>query len=455
MTILRAGLYERVSTEEQALHGFSIETQIDNLTEYCEKNSLKIVDHYTDEGISGAKPPLKRPALQRLLNDVKAGKIDIILFTRLDRWFRNVKEYFKVQEILDEHGVAWKAIWEDYDTTTANGRMSITIFLAIFQNERDKGAERVTAVLKNKRKNKEACFGGPHKPMGYMKQKDEDGIMRLVKDPAEEQMTQEFWKILVTQNNLAAAVRHMNNVYGVSKSHKTWLRIARSPFYCGMWDGIEEFCEPYVSMEDWLMVQEEANRRRQDTRAKGVYLFSGMIRCPECGNILCGTYKINTRKGEKYRYQSYRCRFKFTTCTYKHSPSEKKLEKYLLKNLRALLEKEIIDAEVEKAKPKPKPKTNIKALKERLRRLNVTYMAGNIDDDEYLKQDAELKALIAKAEHDAPPPERDTEPLREILQTDFEKIYITLTDEEKRRFWRGLIKEVVFDGKDIVDVKFL
>lgn len=455
MTILRAGLYERVSTEEQAIRGYSIGTQIDNLTEYCEKNSLKIVDHYTDEGISGAKPPMKRPALKRLLEDVEAGKIDIILFTKLDRWFRSVKEYFKVQEILDKRGVQWKAIHENYDTTTANGQMAITIFLAVAQNERDKGAERVLAVLKNKRKNKEACFGGPHKPMGYMKQKDEEGIVRLVKDPEEEQMTQEFWNILVKQNNLAAAVRHMNNVYGVSKAHKTWLRIARSPFYCGMWDGIEEFCEPYVSMEDWLMVQEMADRRRQDTRAKGVYLFSGMIRCPKCGNILCGTYKHNVRKGEKYRYQSYRCRFKWTTCEYKHSPSEKKIEKYLLKNLRTLLENEITAAEIEKAKPKPKPKTNIKALKERLRRLNVTYMAGNIDDDEYLKEDAELKALIAKAEQEAPPPERDIEPLHEILQTDFEKLYLTLTDEEKRRFWRGIIKEIVFDNKDIVDVIFL
>lgn len=455
MTILRAGLYERVSTEEQAIRGYSIGTQIDNLTEYCEKNSLKIVDHYTDEGISGAKPPMKRPALKRLLEDVEAGKIDIILFTKLDRWFRSVKEYFKVQEILDKRGVQWKAIHENYDTTTANGQMAITIFLAVAQNERDKGAERVLAVLKNKRKNKEACFGGPHKPMGYMKQKDEEGIVRLVKDPEEEQMTQEFWNILVKQNNLAAAVRHMNNVYGVSKAHKTWLRIARSPFYCGMWDGIEEFCEPYVSMEDWLMIQEMADRRRQDTRAKGVYLFSGMIRCPKCGNILCGTYKHNVRKGEKYRYQSYRCRFKWTTCEYKHSPSEKKIEKYLLKNLRTLLENEITAAEIEKAKPKPKPKTNIKALKERLRRLNVTYMAGNIDDGEYLKEDAELKALIAKAEQEAPPPERDIEPLHEILQTDFEKLYLTLTDEEKRRFWRGIIKEIVFDNKDIVDVIFL
>lgn len=72
--ILRAALYERVSTEEQALRGFSIEAQIANLEEYCEKAQMKIVDHYADEGISGAKPPLKRPDLKRLLDDVEAGQ---------------------------------------------------------------------------------------------------------------------------------------------------------------------------------------------------------------------------------------------------------------------------------------------------------------------------------------------------------------------------------------------
>ena len=102
MTIKRVGCYERVSTEEQALKGFSIDAQIDNLEEYCKDKKLKVVDHYTDEGISGAKPPLKRPALQRLLDDVAAGKIDMILFTKLDRWFRSVPEYFKVQEILEQ-----------------------------------------------------------------------------------------------------------------------------------------------------------------------------------------------------------------------------------------------------------------------------------------------------------------------------------------------------------------
>lgn len=454
MTILRVACYERVSTEEQAVRGFSIDTQIENLTEYCERANLKIVDHYTDEGISGAKPPLKRPALKRLLDDVEAGKIDMVLFTKLDRWFRSVQEYFKVQEILERHRVEWKAIHEDYDTTTANGRMAITIFLAIAQNEREKTAERIQVVFEHKRKNKEACFGGPHKPMGYMKQKDADGVMRLVKDPKDRQMTEEFWSILIKYNNLNKAMRYMNDVYGVSKAHKTWLRIARNEIYCGMYKGVEDYCEPYVTKEDWLKLQEEADKRIRDTKAKRVYLFAGLMRCPECGHVLCGSYTHKKYKNVQTDYLNYRCRFKNTTCGYKRTLSERKIENYLLANLSRLLESEIAKVELEKTKPKPKPKYNLTALRERLRRLNITYMAGNKTDEEYLQEDAEIKALIAKAESEAPPPERDLEPLRELLNTDFISVYATLEPEDKRRFWRTIVKEIKVEGLNVKDVIF-
>ena len=173
MTILRAGCYERVSTDEQAKYGYSIRAQIDELNEYCAKNKIKIVDHYTDEGVSGGKPIHKRPALTRLIEDVKAGKIDIILFTKLDRWSRNTKEFFKAQDILDELKVEWRAIHEKYDTTTPDGRMAITIFLAIAQNEREKGADRVKRVFADKRKRKEAWYGSHSMPFGYTKEKED------------------------------------------------------------------------------------------------------------------------------------------------------------------------------------------------------------------------------------------------------------------------------------------
>lgn len=448
MTIKRAGLYERVSTEEQALRGFSIEAQIDNLTEYCEKHELKVVDHYTDEGVSGAKPPLKRPALQRLLDDVKAGKIDIILFTKLDRWFRSVKEYFKVQDILDQHGVQWKAIHEDYDTSTPNGQFAITIFLAIAQNERDKTAARVKDVLAHKRKNKEACFGGNAVPFGYIKEADENGVMRLVKDPKTKDACQEFWNILRKYGNMSKAARCMANEYGIRKDASSWKRISQSDFYCGIHRGVEDYCEPYISPEDWLKIQEKPFIKR--TPSGRVYLFRTLMRCPVCGHKMCG----EATKKPYGVYKMYRCMFRYRGCDYGKSITEKKLEKHLLDNLDKYLKKEIAAVEIENAKPKPKPKTDIKALKEKHRRLNVAYMAGNVPDDEYLREDAELKALIAKAEAEAPPKPRDVEPLKKMLQTDFRSLYEGLTEEERQRFWQSLIKEIKIKDKEVDEVIF-
>lgn len=446
--VLRAALYERVSTTEQSMNGYSIDAQKDNLEEHAKKNNMKIVGHYTDAGISGTKPPLKRPDLKRLLDDVEAGKVDIILFTKLDRWFRSVKEYFKVQEILDTYGVQWKAIHENYDTTTANGQMAITMFLAIAQNERDRTAERIKVVLDHKRKNKEACFGGNAIPLGYKKEADESGTMRLVKDPETQQAVEEFWDIMLKENNLNKAIRHMVNAYGINKDWKSWMRMTRSDFYCGIHRGVQDYCEPYVSPEDFLALHEK--RPQKATPTGRIYLLRGLIRCPECGQKLCGD--ADTRKNKVYK--TYRCAYRARGCSNHGSYSELKLMKQLVNGLDDYLREEIAAAEIELAKPRPKPKTNIKELKEKQRRLTVAYMAGNKTDEEYLQEDAELKSLIAKAEKTAPPEPRNIQPLKDLLESDFKSIYESLTEEEKQIFWTKLIKEIKLDGKRIKRVIF-
>ena len=110
----RAALYVRVSTQEQKKHGLSVDSQITALQKYCNENNLDVVGIYNDAGISARKPYSKRPALIRLLEDCESGKIDQILFTRLDRWFRSVSGYHEVQSRLDACNVPWRTIWEDY-----------------------------------------------------------------------------------------------------------------------------------------------------------------------------------------------------------------------------------------------------------------------------------------------------------------------------------------------------
>ncbi len=453
--IIRAGLYERVSTDEQAKHGFSIDTQIEALTEYCEKNNIRIVDHYCDDGISGGKAASRRPAMSRLLEDVQEGKVDIILFTRLDRWFRNVQEYYKVQEILDAHKVEWKAIWEDYDTTTSNGRMAITIFLAIAQNEREKASDRVKSVFENKRKNKEATCSIKSTPFGYKAVRDEQGKRRLVKNPELQDAVQAFWDHLKTYGMITTAGKYVNREYGLRRTDKSWRDIVPKEIYTGTYRGVDGYCEPYISREEWQKIQGGRGESRE-TRSGRVYLFSGLIRCPQCGLLMKSSYSTGWTGAELHYY---RCRrSKEYLCEQKKQVAEAKAEAWLLDNLADLLRGEISRVELARRKPKPKPAVNVAKLREELRRLNVAYRAGNMSDEEYLADTKDLNARIAKAAAAAPadPGERDLSGLKELLETDFSTLYQTLDQADRRRFWRAIIKEIhVNENGEVLAVDFL
>lgn len=453
MRVLRGGLFERVSTEEQARFGFSIQAQIEALEEYCKNNKIKIVDHYCDEGVSGGKPYQQRPEMKRLLDDVQAGKIDIILFTKLDRWFRNVGEYFKVQEILDKHGVEWKAIWEDYDTTTSNGRMSITIFLAIAQNEREKTSERIKAVFESKRRRKESFFGWNSTPLGYKEVPDGDGVTRLVKDPKTKDMMQDFWDIAVKYDNVYKAAHHAIIVHGSRKAVAKWHELSKKEIYTGTHRGVEGFCEPYVSKEDWERLKTRGSIK-PSTKNK-VYLFTGLFRCPNCGKNLFGqSSRQKLANGKTKYYKFYRCGNR-VTCGFKNTIMEMSAEKWLLENITGIIENEIAEVEIARTAPKPKPKANVANIKERLRRLDVVYMAGNKSDEDYIAEQNELKALLKEAEAEIVEDrgDKDISKLQNILETDFRSLYDELDDEDKRRFWRNIIKKIDVDGNKPASVE--
>ena len=142
--IVRIACYIRVSTEEQKLHGISLDAQREKLNEYAEKHDLKIVEWYEDEGISGRKLIKNRPALQRMIKDAQAGKFDRIIFIKLDRFFRSVAEYHECMKLIDP--VIWTATEEKYDLSTANGRAFVNMKITIAELEADQTGERIKLV---------------------------------------------------------------------------------------------------------------------------------------------------------------------------------------------------------------------------------------------------------------------------------------------------------------------
>lgn len=455
--VLRAALFSRVSTLEQGRFGYSIAAQKDALKEYCDKHHIKVVDHYSDEGVSAGLPYRKRPEMMRLLKDVEAGKIDIIFFTKLDRWFRSVKEYYLVQDILEKNNVTWKAIHEDYSTNDSNGRFSVNIFLAIAEQERSRTSERIKAVFEHKRKNRESFFGANSIPFGYAEQLDENGVRRLVKDPELEEALDMFFQIAVKYENVSKAARDVNLEYGLTKARHKWMELSKMEIYTGTYRGVENYCPAYISKEDWLRLNNR-NKIKANTKNNRVYLFTGLIECPMCHNNMRGTYCSQKRKsGETVEYYSYKCEYKTAhICDYKHTISQLNIEKFLLDNLEDLLKGEIAKVEIEKKKKRPKPKTNVSALKEKLRRLEVIYMTGNKSDEEYITEAKQINDAIKKAESETrnAADDRDLTNIKEILSTDFKSIYNTLSLEDKRRFWRTLIKRIYIDGNRVERVEF-
>lgn len=450
--ILRVALYIRVSTEEQAKFGISLAAQEDCLLRYANDNGYKIVKIYRDEGNSARKPVSKRPVMLELLEDVKAGKIDRILFTKFDRWSRNVREYHNVQAILDAHNVTWQAVTENYETATADGRLRVNIMLSVNESEADRDSERIKFVFDGKRKRKEWCFGGSQWPYGYMPQVV-DGVKRCVKDPETEPIVQDFWDYVVKYNSVRKAGIYCNEKYNISRHYRTWMATARKELYTGIWHGVEDYCEPYISRTDWERIILGHDIIKTTQSPSRVYLFTGLIRCPGCGCALGGTYSHNSNGKE---YMGYRCtRHGIKMCENNHQVSELKTEQYLLENIKQAMQTQLIAAEVvESQKAKNVKAHDLVALNEQIRRLNIIYMAGNISDDEYTIQTNKLKSKIERAKAAENRNDRaNTQAIKDFLESDFLGIYGTLSKEERRRMWRSLIAEIYTDGVKITGFK--
>ena len=449
--ILRVALYIRVSTEEQAMHGYSLKAQEENLVQYAKDHGYKVVGIYRDEGNSARKPITKRKVVLQLLEDVKAHKMDSILFIKLDRWTRNVEAYHSVQKILDANHVSWQTTMEDYETITANGRFKVNIMLSVNESESDRTSERIQFVFNAKLANKEAYFT---LPLGYTK-KEIDGVKRAVKDPETQPIIEYFFKRALA-TSVSQAGEETNIKFDLTRPYKFWWQTIKKEIYTGTYKGIEDFAPAYISKED-LEYLNDRNKTIRKAQKNRIYLFTGLLRCPNCGKRLGGKY-CTSGHGYTNEYMYYRCMGKVAgLCDFK-IVTEKNIEQYLLENVRKEMEKYILAAEAEpsvsnEAKQK---KSEVERLQERLRRLNVAFFAGNMTDEEYAEQTQTLKALIAKAQADEMQVEKpvDTEAIKAFLETDFEGIYETLDKEERRTLWRSVIDEVVLDGTVPVGIKF-
>ena len=337
---MKAALYTRVSTQEQ-IEGLSIANQESKLRAFCESQDWKVVDLYVDSGYSAKNT--NRPQLQRLLADIDKDKFDVILVYKLDRLVRNVGDLHNLLEKMDRNKVMFKSSTEVFDTTTAAGRLFITLVAALAQWERETTVERVRDVMLKKAVDGE-WSGGPV-PYGYRLENKE---LYIVEEEAK--VVREIFDMARIWGDRKVA-QEINKRYKFR--HKPFERhninyIIHNPIYLGKQrynDGqrlymrkeqrvFEANHEAIIDEETFQAVQERRkqyaalSKRDRDSE----YLYSSLLRCHRCGNAIFGHQ--NRGKTKYYRCEGVvkgECDLPYI--------NEKYVTQYLLDNYETFLPK--------------------------------------------------------------------------------------------------------------------
>lgn len=451
--VIRIAKYVRCSSDEQKKNGYTIGDQLGLIDEFADDNELVAVAEYVDEGISATLEISKRKALAQLIEDAKAGKFDIVVFKCIDRFFRNVGEYYECQKQLRAAGVTWISIEEsDLDPEDPDAAFKINIYLTMAEYEAKKTSKRIIFNNKMRIKNKQVvtgsqCFLFPWEVTGEPRNK------YLIKSKENEEMTLDVLDFFEQHQSKAATLGYINIKYSMKMSMATLTNLLTDTLLYGEYKGVPEYVEPYITKERFDRIQDILKRNARVTRSPNrTFLFSGLIKCPCCGKNLSGNYvKLN---GGKYETYTYRCNAARTQkiCSFYNSVSEPKLEKQWLDNLEKYITNEVIKAEtIEEIQPKNNNAIKAEKLRVEMDRLNMMFRKGRIDEEEYDTEYFKLENKLNAIDIDEAPIKKDLEALKSIVETDYRSIYAKLTKENKKAFWRSFIKEFTIDeNKKIV-----
>ena len=453
--------YIRVSTQEQKLHGISLDAQVQKLTEYAEKNNMKIVEWYKDEGVSGRKLIRRRPELQRLIQDAQKGRFKRIIFIKLDRFFRSVAEYHECMKAIAP--VIWTATEESYDLSTANGRMLVNMKLTIAEMEADQGGERIDLVNEYKVQTGQPLSGSMK--FGFKIVTDEKtGNKKIIRDPEVEDIVYDVISYVLTHQSKRKAVIYLYTKYNVSMSYNSLSRLLADSMLYGAYRDNPSYCEAYIDKPTFDKLQEVTTRNVKDNTTDRDYIFSGLIVCPKCGNRLAGGYyKCKNQQGKIYSYKKYRCaNCKINRrCDFNKLVSENTLEKTLLANMEKYLDDaKIRAAEITDSNSPKVSQYDIDEINEQIDRLNYSWQTGKIRKvEKYEKEFAELVEKLEAAEAEQKQtPVKDFSKIEAILHDGWKTIYNELDDAHKRSFWRSFIRALHVDWegttKEITRVEF-
>ncbi|MCM8782139.1 MAG: recombinase family protein [Candidatus Omnitrophica bacterium] len=330
---MKVVIYIRVSTEDQAKEGYSLEVQREYLESFAKREGLEIFKVYQDDGISGYST--ERPALKELLKDAKGKKFDLVLVYKIDRFSRNLKDLLNLVDELSSYGIGFKSATEPFDTTTSAGKLMFQQLGSFAEFERNRIAERVfPGMIKGVQQGN--WQGARYAPYGYKYIKErklletneeEAKVVKLIYTmflcdksirSITEYLTRKGYRnrkgnIFTTKligdilKNRMYTGKLVWNVHHYDKTQKTkkgYKYIKNPPEKIIIAQGKHQ---PIISEEDFELAQKKLDERRTERKNKASdYPLSGILYCAKCNHRYLGLTSIsNHRTGIKKRW--YRC----------------------------------------------------------------------------------------------------------------------------------------------------
>lgn len=386
-----AGLYIRVSTEDQAREGFSLPEQEKRLRAMYEYKGYEIYKLYKDAGIS-AKTGNTRPAFEELLQDIRDKKCNTIVVLKLDRLTRSVFDLEGIMNFLEENNAYLDCANEEINTTNSSGKMVARLLTTVSQNEIERTSERTKFGLSGAIKEGHIPARAP---LGY-KHIDK----KLVPDPLTKDIVIRIYNLYFEGKSYynIATIFNEEQVLGKTNWKDTGiLRIISNEVYKGDYVHgkrtnhptlYKDVVEPIVSKEMWDNCQVQKKKNQKNYMRTQTYIFLQKLKCPKCGRILAGGASHKIKSDKWYFY--YRC----GNC--KSNIHEDKIEDKIKVLLADILEYDNVVNEfflpVLKSKidnPKEQLEKELKSLNNKRDRIRKAYIDELFTEEEF-KQESKL-----------------------------------------------------------------
>ena len=285
-----AGIYIRVSTEDQAREGFSLGEQEEKLRQLCKYKNFEIYKIYKDAGIS-AKNMKDRPAFQQMLEDMKAGKLNYIVAYKLDRVTRSVRDLEVLISTLEQYHCYLICDRDDVNTSTANGRFFVRMLTVLSQLEIEIVSERTKFGLNG------AIKAGhiPGKvPLGYYR--DTDKTLKV--DVTTKDIVLRIFELYLEGKSYQTISNILNEEKVLSPNNKKWCdstidRIINNKIYIGDYERYKyatdketelfvDVVPPIITRAMWEEVQKQKEKNQRSYCRNRVYIFYQKLVCPTC-----------------------------------------------------------------------------------------------------------------------------------------------------------------------------